>query len=136
MESFSVSTINQTEARKTGALHGRLEGLPNGHALLFSHPTSETIAVMPSRLSITENSGYSKGREDSMHGVWFGDGVISSDNSTQLSKLPIAIKPYPGRSQVLAIPDYEACSELNRLGGWIEGLPFLILDLRVTTTAF
>lgn len=116
MEHLSASTINQTEATLTDIMP-RLEGLPNEHAIIFSHQSDERIAALPSRLSLVENEEYRKGREDSMHDVWFADAVISSDSGTSLSQLPVAIKPYKEMFQILAGRDYETSAELNRIGG-------------------
>ena len=116
MEKIPVSTINP-EISNLPDLIPRLEGLPKGHAVLFSHQTNHRIASLPSALLIAENSKYREGREDSMHDVWFADATIHDNDGKPLSRLPIALKPYDEDSTVLAGRDYKTSLELSRIGG-------------------
>lgn len=59
------------------------------------------------------NDIYRTGREDSMHDVRFADMCISGN--TLLSRLPVALKPYPEKFSILAGRDYATGVRLNKL---------------------
>lgn len=112
MEKFSVSTINP-EITELSSIMYRLDGLPMEHIALCSHKTDPTIASLPTTVTTKKNDTYRTGREDSMHDVRFADMLISSN--TLLSRLPVALKPYPEKFSILAGRDYITSVRLNKL---------------------
>lgn len=112
MEKFSVSTINPDVAELSSIMY-RLNDLPMGHIALCSHKTDSTIASLPTIVTTKENDTYRTGREDSMHDVRFADMCISGN--TLLSRLPVALKPYPEKLSILAGRDYATDVRLNKL---------------------
>lgn len=112
MEKFSVSTINPDITELSSIMY-RLNNLPMGHIALYSHKTDSTIASLPTTVTTKENDIYRTGREDSMHDVRFADMCISGN--TLLSRLPVALKPYPEKFSILAGRDYATGVRLNKL---------------------
>lgn len=112
MEKFSVSTINPDVAELPSIMY-RLDSLPMGHIALCSHKIDSTIASLPTTVTTKENDTYRTGREDSMHDVRFADMHISGN--TLLSRLPVALKPYPEKFSILAGRDYATSVRLNKL---------------------
>lgn len=111
MEQFSASTINP-DLKELSSIAYRLNSLPKGHIAVCTHETDSRIASLPVTVSTKENNTYRTGREDSMHDVSFADMTIKSENTT-LSRLPVALKPYPEPFSILAGRDYMTNVRLN-----------------------
>lgn len=113
MEQFSVSTINPDITELSSIMY-RLDDLPKGHMALCTHSTDPKIASLPTSVTAKKNDTYRTGREDSIHDVHFADMCINSSN-TVLSRLPVALKPYPEILSMLAGRDYATSIRLNDL---------------------
>ncbi len=89
----SIQFLNPDDLMRRGELTPRLKGLAEGDIIVLSD--SETAPHIAKESLLKLRPDYRKGRERSLHEVWFADMNIlgTGNNEANLLRQPIAIKP-------------------------------------------